>query len=52
MAVVVALIAGWTVFEEWLLHVADLKDRDISEVRGDVERILERLTDPNGPFGP
>jgi len=51
MAVVVALIAGWTVFEEWLLHVADLKDRDISEVRGDVERILERLTDSGDPFG-
>ena len=51
MAVVVALIVGWTVFEEWLLHVADLKDRDISEVRGDVERILERLTDLGGPSG-
>ena len=52
MAVVVALIVGWTVFEEWLLHVADLKDRDISEVRGDVERILEVLTDLGGPSGP
>ncbi|MBE0417818.1 MAG: TetR/AcrR family transcriptional regulator [Coriobacteriia bacterium] len=52
MAVVVALIVGWTLFEDWLLHVADLKDRDMSEVRRDVEQVLARLTEHRTSSGP
>jgi len=45
----VALIVGWTLFEDWLVHVADLKDREISEIHSGVESILAGIIDPDGP---
>jgi AcrR family transcriptional regulator len=44
IAAITALSLGWIVFEDWLVQVNALGDRDLGDIRKEGEAILERFT--------
>lgn len=42
-AAILALVFGWFAMESYVVHSANLEDRDIEEVRADIARVMRHL---------